>query len=861
MVAGGVFINYRGVDSRSYGALLYTELSRHFGADLVFLDSESIPAGADFAEQLLARVRGCRVLLAVIGPRWLTTVGGGGRCIDDSADWVRRELVEALAAGIRVIPVLTDDAGLPAEADLPADIAALGRCQYRRLRHREATADLNRLRADLTADSVLRAAARRGSARASGPDVVPAQLPADVYGFAGRVEHLARLDVLLATAGAEAPTAVVITAVSGTAGVGKTALAVHWAHRVAGRFPDGQLHVNLRGFDPGGQVVEPAVAVRGFLEALGVAPERVPAQFEAQVGLYRSVLAGRRVLVVIDNARDAEHARPLLPGTAGALAVVTSRSLLSDLVAADGAHPLRLDLLTDAESWELLERRLGSARVAAEPDAVARIIGACARLPLALALVAARAATHPGFPLAAVAAELAEAAGQPHPPADPDGRDDLDDVFGRVRAVFSWSYTTLTPAAARLFRLLGLHPGPDTAAPAAASLAALPLPRTRRLLAELVRAGLVGEPVPGRYGFHDLLAAYATHLTHTEDSDQEREAATVRLLDHYTHTAHTADRHLYPAREPIPVPLTPPASGATPEQPGDHDTALGWLDAEWQVLLAVHQHAAGTGRDTHTWQLAWALDTVLHRRGRWHERTGAWQAALPAAGRLPHPAAAHTHHSLGRAATTLDDHERAHTHLHHALHLYTEAGDLFGQAHAHLTLGVLWERRGRPEQALDHTQQALTFFQATGHRHGHATALNNVGWYHALLGNHTAALTYCQQALTIHQQLGERWGQAAAWDSLGYAHHHLGHHTHATDSYTHALTIHRDLGDRFYEATVLTHLGDTHHAAAHPEAARDAWTTALHILTDLNHPDADTVHTKLATLDHPPTTQPGPDPA
>jgi hypothetical protein len=220
-----VFINYRGVDSRSYGALLYTELSRAFGSELVFLDSESIPAGADFAESLLSRVRACRVLLAVIGPRWLTTTGGDGRRIDDPADWVRRELVEALAGGVRVIPVLTDDAGLPAEADLPADIAALGRCQYRRLRHREATADLDRLRADLTADPVLHAAVRRRDMpRISGPEVVPAQLPADVYGFAGRVEHLTRLDAVFAGAATEAPTAAVIITISGTAGVGKPIL-------------------------------------------------------------------------------------------------------------------------------------------------------------------------------------------------------------------------------------------------------------------------------------------------------------------------------------------------------------------------------------------------------------------------------------------------------------------------------------------------------------------------------------------------------------------------------------------------------------------------------------------------------------
>ncbi len=439
-------------------------------------------------------------------------------------------------------------------------------------------------------------------ASAVSPVAVPAQLPGDPPAFAGRAEHLSRLDGILATASAQAPTAVVITAVSGTAGVGKTALAVHWAHRVRGRFPDGQLHVNLRGFDRVGQVVEPAVAVRDFLAALGVPPERVPPGFDAQVGLYRSLLAGKRMLVLIDNARDAEHARPLLPGTATALAVVTSRNPLTDLVAADGAHPVALDLLTEAEARELLDRRLHDGRVAAEPDAAGRIIAACARLPLALALVAARAAANPTFRLAALAAELS-AASRSLPP-------DAKDVVGQVRAVFSWSYATLTPPAARLFRLLGLHPGPDISTPAAASLAALPLAPAQSLLADLTGAGLLAETAPGRYAMHDLLRGYAARLAES-DSEAERRAATVRLLDHYTHTAYTADRHLNPARDPIQVPLTPPAPGTTPEQPTGQRAALEWLDTECPVLLAAHRLAAAAGRDIQAWQLAWAMDTVV----------------------------------------------------------------------------------------------------------------------------------------------------------------------------------------------------------------------------------------------------------
>jgi len=850
-VAGGVFINYRGADSRSYGALLYAELSRHYGADHVFLDSESIPAGADFAQALLARVRGCRVLLAVIGPRWLTTAGADGRLIDDPADWVRRELVEAFVAGVRVIPVLTDDADLPAEADLPAQIAALGRCQYRRLRHRDAIADLDRLRADIAADPVLHAAARRHSpARTSRLDWVPAQLPADVYGFAGRTTHLARLDGLLADVAAQAPTAVVITAVSGTAGVGKTALAVHWAHRIADQFPDGQLYVNLRGYDPGGQILEPATAVRGFLEALGVAAERVPADRDAQAALYRSLLAGKRVLVVIDNARDGDHARPLLPGTATALAVVTSRSQLTDLVAADGAQAIPLDLLDDDEARDLLGLRIGPDRVAADPAAIDQIVTACRGLPLALALVAARAATNPTFNLSALAAELDRA-------GDRVARLDAGDVVVRVRAVFSWSYTALGAEAARLFRLLGLHPGPDISTAAAASLAATPPEEAVRLLGDLTRAGLLSEQSPGRYGFHDLLAAYAANLTHTTDADDERRAATVRLLDYYTHTAHTADRRLHTTRDPMPVPLLPPAVGACPEQLVGDSAALGWLTAERRALLATLRLAAAADFDTHTWQLAWALTSFLIRRGHWHDLASAWQAALASADRLtPVVATAHAYRRLAWAGTELGRYEDAYTQSHRALDLYVAADDRVGQAHTHRTLAVLWERQDRPDRALDHAQQALALYQSTDHRR-RAGALNGVGWCQALLGHHAEALAHCREALTLQEQTGDRWGAANSWTSLAYAHHHLGQFAQAADCSQHALTLYRQLGAHHNEAIALTRLGDAQHAIGLHDAARTAWTQALDVLADADHPAAKAIRTKLDSIERPnPPTDP-----
>jgi hypothetical protein len=692
-------------------------------------------------------------------------------------------------------------------------------------------------------DYAERAAVDKSATRTGGGGrVVPRQLPATVAHFAGRTGELATLGGLLRRR-TDPSGPVVISAIGGTAGVGKTALAVYWAHRVADRFPDGQLYVDLRGFGPGGQVVAPGDAVRRFLDTLDVAPERIPVDLDAQAALYRSLLAGRRMLVVLDNARDSAQVRPLLPGAPTCLVLVTSRNQLTGLAATDGAHLLDVDLLSASEARELLTQRLGTGRVSSEPDAVGEIITRCARLPLALALVAARATTRPRVALHVLAGELADARQRWQTLTS-------DDPATDVRAVFSWSYQSLPPNAARLFRLLGLHPGPDVAAPAAASLAGITPDEVRPLLAELTRASLLAESTAGRYTFHDLLRGYAIHLADTIDTEEQRRTATGRVLDHYLHTAYPADRLLYPTADP--VPLAPPRAGVTPQQLSDHVQAWGWFTSERPVLLAAVAHAAGTGFDTHTWQLASTLQTFLDRRGHWHDQVAVARAAVAAAQRLADPTAqTRTHRNLARAHIRLGRLDDAHTHLSHALDLATRAGDQTQQAHTHLRLSYLWERRGKPAQALHHDEQALHLYQATGHQAGQADALNAIGWDHALLGEHQQALTSCQQALILYQQLGDRHGQAGTWDSLGYAHHHLGQHTQAITCYQHTLTLFQDLGGRYDEATILTHLGDTHHATGNFQAARDAWQQALTILDDLDHPDAAQVHAKLTGLDPP----------
>jgi tetratricopeptide (TPR) repeat protein len=798
-----------------------------------FAASEGQPA--DYCQQ---RVRECDIYMAVVGFRYGSLVPG------EAISYTELEFVEAGLAGLPRLVFLLEDT-----AEVPGDLVDVDRTRVDQFRQRLRQAGI--ICASFTTVDALELAVFHALKDWAGADAraVPRQLPVAVQHFAGRTRELAVLKRLL-RGRAETGGTVVISAIGGTAGIGKTVLAVYWAHQVADRFPDGQLYVNLRGFDPTGQVMEPAEAVRRFLDALGVAPQRLPADLDAQAALYRSKMAGRRMLVVLDNARDTSQVRPLLPGAPTCLVLVTSRNRLTGLVAADGAHPILLDLLAPAEARELLTRRLGTDRTTADPQAVEEIITRCARLPLALTIAAAHAATHPDLPLHTLAAELRDASGR---------LDALttDDPATDVRAVFSWSYQNLTPGGARLFRLLGLHPGPDISTAAAASLAALPPLQTRRQLAELTRVSLLTEHTPGRYALHDLLRAYSADLAHTHDSAGQRRAAVGRMFDHYVHTADAAARLLDPARDLISLALTSSALGVTPEEMSDQGQALAWLTAEHPVLLAAVRQAAEVGSDIHTWHLAWTLSTFLDWQGHWRDLTTTWQTALPAAGRLDDPTAqALAYRYLAAADIRLGRYPDAHTHLGHALDLFAQAGDQAGQAFAHYGFSMLWERQGRPDQALGHVQQALTLCRAAGHRSGEAYSLNGLGWYHALLGDHRQALTYCQQALTLLQELGERWEEANTWGSLGYAHHHLGHHTQAADCYQHALHLVRDLGDRYREAEILTHLGDTQHAAGDPTAAHTAWRHALGLLADLDHPDAEQVRSKLATLD----TRPGGDP-
>ena len=451
--------------------------------------------------------------------------------------------------------------------------------------------------------------------------------------------------------------------------------------------------------------------------------------------------------------------------------------------------------------------------------------------------MAAQAATKPEFPLATLARALRDAGGPLEALAGTDAATD-------VRAVFSWSYDALTAAAARMFRLLGLHPGADIAAPAAASLAGVSDAQVRPLLAELTHAHLLTEHAPDRYTFHDLLRAYAGELARDIDPDADRRAALGRVIDHYTHTAYTAAMLLDPHRESRP--LGPPQPGVVPERLADGEEARGWLAREHQVLLAAISEAAGAGFDAYAWQLTWIMGDFLERRGHWHDWAAALQTALRAASRRnDKPGAAYAHRMLARALGPLARYDDAHHHLQRALELFRQLDDRAGQARTRRNLALVLEQQGRYQEALHHAEQALNLIRDAGSPVALANALNNVGWYHSLLGDHTRALPYCRQALMQYQGIGDHYGEAATYDSLGHVHHHLGNRKQAVSCFQHALDLIRRVGNRYAEASVLTHLGDSHADADRPNLAHEVWREALKILDELGHRDADKVRTKL----------------
>ncbi len=687
-----------------------------------------------------------------------------------------------------------------------------------------------------------RASAGGTSTGPGAPSAVPRQLPTGIPYFAGRASELTHLDAALDDVRGPAATGVIISAIGGTAGVGKTALALHWAHKIAHRFPDGQLYANLRGFDAAsGKPADPADALRGFLDALGVHPERLPGDLEGLAALYRSVLADRRMLVLLDNAADVAQVRPLLPASRDCLVIVTSRRELSALAAREGARLLRLDVLTASEANELLVTRLGVERAAAEPFAVTQLAALCARLPLALSVVVARAAAAPQLPLAALAAELTELGGR---------LDALDvgDPAANVRTVISLSYRYLDAAPQRMFRLLGLHPGPDISVAAAASLAGMSVADARNALRDLARASLLMETVPGRYAFHDLLRAYAAEQATTPEGVRN---TTIRMLDHYLHTAHRAHQVLYPGRELIE--LGPPAAGVLREEFSGKASALAWLECESQVLLKVIDLAAREGHDRHAWRLPVVLWTYHNVCGHWHDGARVHREALAAAERAGDAGGqAFVLRGLGSFAMSLGDWAQAHRCLAGAQRIFAELGDELGLARTNVILSQTLEYQGRYADALAALGDALRLAESAPAdpymRLVRASALNGSAWNNVQLGELSRARADCLQAIELCRAIGYTPGEAGTWDTLGVTWQRLGDHAAAVRCFLHAVALDREMGNRYDLAMVLAHLGETYAETGDISGARDAWAESAAILNGLHHPAAPTIRAQLDAL-------------
>ena len=650
----------------------------------------------------------------------------------------------------------------------------------------------------------------------SPPVVIPRQLPAAPRGFIGRARELGCLSAMLDEQ-ADPGGTLLVSAIGGAGGVGKTWLALHWAHRNLDRFPDGQLYVNLRGFDPSGQPMPTETAVRGFLDALGVAPASVPPDLDAQVGLYRSLLTDKRILIVADNASDTAQVTALLPGSPTCTALVTSRRRLTGLVSGHGAQALYLDVLTEGEARELLASRLGEDRLAAEPGAAATLTACCAGLPLAISVAAARALSQPDLSLAALADELRDAATR---------LDALEtgDLAANVRAVLSWSFDALGHEAVRVLGLIASAPGPDIGLPAAASLTAIPNARLRKTLRDLEHAHLLQRHGESRYRMHDLVRLYAIEHADIHQSCDDRAAALRRVVDFYLHTAYAAARLCAPHR--LPIRLDDPVRGTVPYPLSDPATALAWLDAEYACLLAAQRLAGSQGWDALVWQLAWTLHTYHLRRGDAHGQVATWRFALDAARRLDDPSLqSRALCWLGHACAQVGDLAEGLEHADRALTLAEQANDTYRQALAHQTLAHIWELHGDNRQALVHARDSLRFVQMLDDPVWQTIALSNVGWCHARLGQYAEARTACQSALELQRRHHRVRGSLL--DSLGYIAHHTHEYHQALSYYRQALDMCRDTGDAYYEAEFLEHVAETYLALHQSDEARDAWNQAL----------------------------------
>jgi len=668
----------------------------------------------------------------------------------------------------------------------------------------------------------------------------PDQLPPLPRRFVGRDEELARLTE--AMRGNHPPDMPGLTLLVGMAGVGKSMLALTWAHRSAAAYPDGRIYLDMKGFAEPSTLLSVDETVRVLLDCFGVPEHRMPATAAGRVALYRAVLADKRVLIVLDNVGHPDQVRPLLPPVGPAQLLVTSRNALASLVTIDFARTMALEPLSARDSRDLLNLRLGPERTAGHEQAVAAIAEHCGYLPLALVVVAGRAWVRPDIPLEELAAQLGEMSSAL-------GALDGGDAAINVRTVLSWSYRQLSGEAARMYRLLALHPGPDAASAAAASLAGLPMAQAHATLTELVSMNMATVDADGRYRRHGLLEAFAAERLAAESEEDERDAAFRRLVDHYLRAAVSA--HAYGATAALPslAELPPPVPDVVALSITDTVGALAWLMSEREVLSALIPAVAAAGLDAEVWQLACTLSAGLGRNGQLQEDVANARLALEAAQRLADPVAeAHVHRMFGRDLPRLGDPEGGLRHLDRALELYAAAGHEPGVAETKRTVANVRVLQGDLAAAVPLLHEYLAYVEAAGDAQGQAMGLNALGWSYAHLGRLPEALACCRKAVRIKLATGRQDHIGVLWDSLALVHHRLGDLDEARDCYRRAIDACRAEGDTTQAALCAMRLGDALRDGGEHGAARVAWREALAVLEAARRAEAGEVRERLAVI-------------
>ncbi|HLH58362.1 MAG TPA: BTAD domain-containing putative transcriptional regulator [Streptosporangiaceae bacterium] len=658
------------------------------------------------------------------------------------------------------------------------------------------------------------------------PEPGPMQLPADIADFTGREMHVRQLCSLLSVVGRgdDSPGAVPVALVAGAGGLGKTTLAIHAAHRIRADYPGGQLYVDLLGASP--QPLAPADVLARFLRDLGVKGEQIPVSEDERAALFRTRLNGRRVLLLLDNARDAAQVRPLLPGTASCAVIVTSRSRLSDLV---GGGLVHLDVLDDAEALALFSRIVGTQRAAAEPDATAELLVACAGLPLAIRISAARLAARSNWTIRSLANRI----GDEHRRLDELKVGDL-----AVRASFEVSFASLPAsvtrggvAPARAFRMLGLWQGPSIALDAAAALLGEPEGKVADVLEFLVDAHLLESSAPDCYSFHDLLRVYAAERAAAEEPDEARQDAVRRIVAWYLHTASAADSIVSPQRDRPDLDPVPP--GCHPLTFTTLGGALEWCQQERGNIVAAARLAAGAGLHAIAWKLPVAVLSCFNRlsfRTEWLDSQLIALNSVRIAG--DRPAEAWVLNNLGLVCIQqrTDD---AVGYFEAALAIRRECGDLRGEAISRNNLADAYLRLGRTAEALDQFERTLSVLREAGNRYGEGAVLTGMGQAHLNLGHADEAIGYLQQGREIFVDINTPHGEDVAVHHLARAYLELGRTQDAIRSFHDALTISRAVGDRDSQALTLMFLGRAQRRAGNLEQARESWAGAQALFEEL----------------------------